>query len=317
MAKPTLVSLYSGCGGSSWGFKKAGFSVKYMNDNNPDAIESLKLNFPGAIIEKGDVKKRNGIAVLWEQLKDVDVIEGGFPCQGFSLAGPRKMGDVRNDLYHYLKRAIAYGRPKFFVAENVKGFVSLGETGKFQMYKNGELQLGETADAIVKDLSIDGGYKVYYDVLNAKHFGIPQDRERIFIVGVRKNVKFTFKFPKATHGKPGLRETVKLGDEKYGIKHIRSRKSERCDDYFSSRYMSRNRIKKWNEISFTIPAEAAQVPLHPSCTRMWNLPASVISEVKDSKWNEFRSEHEDDMYDKMKRLFSLEIRNDARCNLLH
>ena len=98
MAKPTLVSLYSGCGGSSWGFKKAGFSVKYMNDNNPDAIKSLKLNFPGAIIEKGDVKKRNGIAVLWEQLKDVDVIEGGFPCQGFSLAGPRKMGDVRNDL---------------------------------------------------------------------------------------------------------------------------------------------------------------------------------------------------------------------------
>lgn len=297
MKKPTLVSLYSGCGGSSRGFQDAGFVVKYMNDSNPDAIDSLKKNFPDAVVEKGNVRKRNEIRELWDQIGDVDVIEGGFPCQGFSLAGPRQIDDARNELYHYLKRTISLGNPKFFVAENVKGFVTIGENKNFQMYQDGKLQLGKVASAIVSDLERAGmGYTIKYDVLNAMDYGLPQDRKRIIIVGVRKDLGFEFKFPEKTHG-PGLLPFVSM--KEYGIKDIPMKKSEvfmeaKGDrkDYFSSRYMSRNRIRKWNEVSFTIPAEAGQIPADPSSKTMWNLPDKIVKNVKDSEWAEFRKAHD-------------------------
>lgn len=308
MERPALVSLYSGCGGSARGFEDAEFEVKYLNDNDPDAAESLEKNFPNAVVEKGNIKKKEEIVKLWEQVGEADVIEGGFPCQGFSLAGPRQIDDARNNLYHYLKKAIAYGNPKFFVAENVKGFVTIGENGKFKMYQDGKLRLGRVASAIVSDLENAGmGYEVKYDILNAMDYGLPQDRKRIIIVGVRKNLDFEFKFPKKTHG-PGLQKYVTM--EKHGVMDIHLDDSEvymeakgKRKDYFSSRYMSRNRIRQWNQVSFTIPAEAAQVPADPeSGKKMWNLPDKVIKNVKDSEWAEFRKVHDKDISKSLKRL---------------
>ena len=269
MEKPTLISLYSGCGGSALGFQNAGFEINYMNDNNPDAYQTLMENF-----QKRSANPERKI-VHRENIKDVfefgsaDVIEGGFPCQGFSLAGPRKVDDKRNMLYHYLKRAITFANPKFFVAENVKGFVTIGENGKGKFFEHGKIaKLGDVAAAIKSELeTTGGGYKVHCEMLDAKDYGLPQDRKRIFIVGVRNDLDFKFEFPRPTHGEELL---TYVNMEK--IKDIQSLETEVDMEYFSSRYVSRNRIRKWNDVSFTIPAEAAQVPADPTCEKMWNTP---------------------------------------------
>ena len=156
--KPTLISLYSGCGGSALGFKNAGFAITFMNDRNRDACETLEANFPDSLVVRQNIKDVFNFG-------DADVIEGGFPCQGFSLAGPRKVNDERNSMYHYLKRAIMLVNPKFFVVENVKGFVTIGENGKGQFFnKDGTIKkLGKIATAIVDELASTGaGYNVEY-----------------------------------------------------------------------------------------------------------------------------------------------------------
>ena len=228
--EPTLISLYSGCGGSAKGFDDAGFKIVFMNDISKDACKSLRLNFKNGneeIVHLGDIRKKE-IAEKIKELNDVTVVEGGFPCQGFSLAGPRKVNDKRNKLYKHLKQAIKDTNPKFFVAENVKGFVSIGEEYKKvynkrlkkfvrrsagPFFKDGKIiKLGKTAKAIIDELGkIGKGYNVQCQLLNAKDYGLPQDRERIFIVGVRqdlvdKGIKFTF--PKPTNG-PGNYVTMR------------------------------------------------------------------------------------------------------------
>ncbi|MBT5171969.1 MAG: DNA cytosine methyltransferase [Candidatus Nitrosopelagicus sp.] len=310
MKNPSLVSLYSGCGGSAYGFKLAKFDIKYVNDSNGYAVESLKENFPEAIWDPANVRKEKKIIPFWEKIKEIDVIEGGFPCQGFSLAGPRQIDDPRNDLYNFLKKAIDKGNPKFFVAENVKGFVSIGEKGGFQTYdKEGKLNLGKVANAIVTDLEKAGiGYKIKCEILNAMDYGLPQDRKRIIIVGVRNNLDFKFEFPKKTHG-PGLIPYMSMRD--YGVEAIPGEKTEtfrekkgKRKDYFGSRYMSRNRIKSWDDVSFTIPADAGQIPADPDSKRMWNknITDEEIRKVKDSEWTEFRKIHEKDINKKLIRL---------------
>ena len=265
-----------------------------MNDNNADACYTLKENFekPSANPDRQVVHRGNVKDVF--QFGSADIIEGGFPCQGFSLAGPRKVDDKRNMLYHYLKRAITFANPKFFVAENVKGFVTIGENAKQSFFKKGKIaKLGAVASAIVKELEATGaGYNVKYELLDAKDYGLPQDRQRIFIVGVRKDLEYEFEFPKPTHG-PDLKPYVTMKD--YGIKDIHSLETEvfrdgksHGRDYFGARYMSRNRLRKWDDVSFTIPADAGQVPADPSCKKMWKID---IPKVEDADWPEFRKNH--------------------------
>ena len=291
--KPTLISLYSGCGGSALGFKNAGFAITFMNDRNRDACETLEANFPDSLVVRQNIKDVFNFG-------DADVIEGGFPCQGFSLAGPRKVNDERNSMYHYLKRAIMLVNPKFFVVENVKGFVTIGENGKGQFFnKDGTIKkLGKIATAIVDELASTGtGYNVKYEILNAKDYGLPQDRKRVFVVGVRKDLGFNFKFSsiKKTHG-PDISPYVSMAE--YGVPEVEDdseifqEKKGKRKDYFSARYMSRNRIKKWDNPSFTIPAEAAQVPADPNSQTMWTGMSwwfeLCLKEVQDHEWPKFR-----------------------------
>ena len=308
MKKPTLISLYSGCGGSALGFQNAGFEITFMNDNNPDACYSLKENFEKTsdnpdrkIVHRGNIKD------VFE-FGSADIIEGGFPCQGFSLAGPRKVDDKRNVLYNYLKRAITFANPKFFVAENVKGFVTIGEDGKGKFFEYGKIaKLGAVASAIKSELeTTGGGYNVHCEILDAKDYGLPQDRERIFIVGIRNDLDFKFEFPRPTHG-DGLLSYVSM--QEYGLKNIPSletevykEKKDDREDYFSSRYMSRNRIRRWDDVSFTIPAEASQVPADPSCEKMWNIDVTGTNRPKDDEWAEFRKDHEADIAKDLVRL---------------
>jgi len=177
--KYKVTSLFSGCGGLDLGFINAGFEVVWANDFFSDAVETYKNNIDTHIV-LGDITK-----IPSEKIPDdFDVLLGGFPCQGFSVANTkRNMDDKRNFLYKELLRLIKDKQPKFFVGENVKGLLSM--------------QQGKVIEMIIEDFrSI--GYKVEYKLLKASDYGVPQNRERVVIIGNRLGLKNPF--PKITHG---------------------------------------------------------------------------------------------------------------------
>lgn len=180
----TLISLFSGAGGMDLGFKKAGFNILWANDFVKDATETYKNNIGNHIV-LGDITEISSSDIPGEK-GDIDVVIGGFPCQGFSIANTkRSMDDSRNFLYLELLRVIKDKQPKFFVAENVKGLLSM--------------QKGKIIDMIVKDFE-DIGYKVDYKVLNAADYGVPQARERVIIIGNRLGINNPF--PEPSHYNP-------------------------------------------------------------------------------------------------------------------
>ncbi len=167
-----VMSLFAGCGGLDLGFAQAGYDVVLANDIDPEATEVYKSNIQilgnrNTVVHCGDV---------WDLLKSsvnlprVDVVKGGFPCQGFSLAGKRRLDDSRNQLYRALKEAIRLVRPKVFVAENVRGLQNIAS--------------GQVLERVVGELE-QLGYHVHTYLVDAADFGVPQHRERLFIIGSR------------------------------------------------------------------------------------------------------------------------------------
>lgn len=180
MTKPTVVSLFSGAGGMDLGFIQSEYRVIWANDFQKDAVTTYQKNI-GDHIVYGDITK-----ITKDQLpqESVDVVLGGFPCQGFSVANTkRSMEDKRNFLYLELLRVVKELQPKFFVAENVKGILSM--------------QKGKVLDMILKDFE-SLGYRVNYQILNAAQFGVPQSRERVIIIGNRIGVENPFPTPTYT-----------------------------------------------------------------------------------------------------------------------
>lgn len=178
-----VVSLFSGAGGLDLGFKMAGHEIIWANDLYEDAVETYKHNLGDHIICE-DIAK-----IDIEKIPECDIIIGGFPCQGFSVANmKRHETDERNALYKQLIRVIDAKKPKFFLAENVKGITNLAKGKVFQM--------------ILSDFSTRG-YKVSYRILNAADYGVPQTRQRVIIVGVRNDVEFEYIFPAPTNSKDG------------------------------------------------------------------------------------------------------------------
>ena len=173
----TVVSLFSGAGGLDLGFKEAGFEILWANDIHPDCAETYKKNF-GKEMVVGDIRQIPSSEIP----NDVDVLIGGFPCQGFSVANiKRNMEDHRNFLYLEMLRIIRDIKPKFFVAENVKGLLSMHG--------------GRVIDMIISDFR-----KIGYDVaepflVNAVDYGVPQFRDRVFIIGNRIHKKNLFPKP--------------------------------------------------------------------------------------------------------------------------
>lgn len=186
-----VASLFSGCGGLDLGFIQAGFEVIWANDFFKEAVETYKANI-GDHIVYGDITKIPSSEIP----SNFDILLGGFPCQGFSVANiKRSMEDERNFLYKELMRLIKDKKPKFFVGENVKGLLSM--------------QKGKVIEMIVEDFK-SLGYKVDYKLLKASDYGVPQNRERVVIIGNRLGLEN--KFPKPTHGP---KKDSKLGIEKY------------------------------------------------------------------------------------------------------
>ena len=188
--KLKVVSLFSGAGGMDMGFINAGFEVIWANDLLEDAVNSYRKNI-GKHLLKGDITKISSEDIP----NNPDVIIGGFPCQGFSVANTRRTTeDKRNFLYKEMLRIIADKNPKFFVAENVKGLLSLAKGKVFEMIKSDFESLG---------------YKVEARILNAAEYGVPQARERVIIIGNRIGVENPF--PEKTHYLETTPEEIRKG----------------------------------------------------------------------------------------------------------
>ena len=180
--KPTVVSLFSGCGGLDVGFKQAGFDIIWANDFEPDAVATYKANIDDRIV-LGDITKISSDEIP----NNPDVVLGGFPCQGFSIANTgRNMSDQRNYLYKELLRIVKDKQPKVFIGENVKGLLSM--------------EKGKVIEMIKKDFE-EIGYKVSWTLVKASDYGVPQNRERVIIFGNRIGLDTTLDIEKTYNAK--------------------------------------------------------------------------------------------------------------------
>lgn len=188
-----VVSLFSGAGGLDLGFVMAGHEIVWANDNFPEAVETYRTNLGSHIVCEDiyniDVSK----------IPPCDIVIGGFPCQGFSIANmKRHADDQRNELYKMLIKVVNAKQPKFFVAENVKGILTL--------------EHGKVMNMIMNDFN-SIGYTAIYRVLNAADYGVPQLRNRVIIIGRRNDINFEYEYPRPTHnanGDNGLKKWVSV-----------------------------------------------------------------------------------------------------------
>lgn len=179
----TFIDLFSGAGGMSYGFEMAGFKPLLAIDNWQDALDTYKRNNPGIDTLCEDLSTADVVGIVDKyNLKNVDLIVGGPPCQGFSVAGKRIVDDVRNKLYKSFVCFVKECRPKVFVMENVPNILSIGK--------------GQIRDSIISDFS-KLGYDVECKILTASDFGVPQNRRRAIFVGTLHG-HFSFPSPTVT-----------------------------------------------------------------------------------------------------------------------
>ena len=180
-----IISLFSGAGGLDLGLVRAGHAIVWANDNDHDAVETYRHNI-GAHIVEADIA-----TIDMATIPDADVVIGGFPCQGFSTANQHRCaGDARNQLYKFFLSAIHHKQPEFFIAENVKGILSL--------------EKGNVLEMIIQDFKQEG-YLLDTHLINMADYGVPQMRKRVIFIGQRKDVapQMLFRIPPPTHSKNG------------------------------------------------------------------------------------------------------------------
>ena len=193
----TVISTFAGCGGSSLGYKKAGYKELLAIDFNKNAVETFKLNFPEVPVWERDITKVSADEILkFCKIKkgELDILDGSPPCQGFSTAGKRNVNDSRNILFEQFVRLINDLQPKVFIMENVSGMVKGKMKGMFIEIIN---QL--------KSLN----YNVKCKLLNAKFYEVPQSRERLFFIGVRKDLNIEPSFPIPSQKIMTVKEAIK------------------------------------------------------------------------------------------------------------
>lgn len=252
-----IVSLFSGCGGLDLGFSQAGFNIIWANEYDKSIWDTYESNHLRTKLDKRDIRN-----IKSSEIPDCVGIIGGPPCQSWSEAGAgRGINDSRGQLFYNYVKIIRDKQPLFFLAENVSGILAEKHT---QAFTNILYQFK------------DAGYNITYKLLNAKNFYVPQDRKRVIIVGYREEMGGTFDFPDATNEVLSLREAIydlnylepvavesELGENISTIPN-----HEYMNGSFSSIYMSRNRVRSWNEPSFTIQAGARHAPIHPQAKKM-------------------------------------------------
>lgn len=260
-----IISLFSGCGGLDLGFEKAGFNVPVANEFDQTIYETFKINHPKTHLIEGDVRKvtKNDIAPFING--EVDGIIGGPPCQSWSEAGSLKgIDDERGQLFFDYIRILKEFQPKFFLAENVSGMLANRHNEAVQNI----IQLFENA-----------GYDVSLNLVNAKDYGVAEERKRVFYIGFRKDLNINFVFPKGSteddDKKITLRDIIWDLQETAVPASIKNRHNPDAinnNEYYTGAYspifMSRNRVKGWDEQAFTVQASGRQCQLHPQAPKM-------------------------------------------------
>lgn len=240
MAKPKAISLFSGCGGSDLAVQRCGFEIVFANDIWDVACQTYSDNIKTSRIKCGDIADFNNFP-------DADLQFGCYPCQGYSQAGKRSPEDPVNYLYRQFDRVLRIVRPKAFVVENVNG-MAYGANRALLM---NQVYRYRTA-----------GYRVVWSVLDAKNYGVPQTRRRVFIVGIRSDIGVTYEFPTPTHGPEGSRPYLTQFDA-IG-KMPRWPEGEFNTEGFHWYYLSRKRRHPWKQPTPCIVGHWRHVPLHPS-----------------------------------------------------
>lgn len=252
-----IVSFFSGAGGLDKGFESAGYDVIWANEFDKGIWETYEKNFPHTKLD------RRSIALIPStEVPNCDGMIGGPPCQSWSEAGAlRGIDDHRGQLFFEYIRILKDKRPKFFLAENVSGIL-------FKRHR-------QAFETILKSFA-ELGYNVTFGLLNANNYGVPQDRERVIIVGYQSCYGIDFTPPPANVYKPNLKDAIydlqKLVvpalDKGYPNSKAKIMNHEFLTGGFSSIYMSRNRVRTWDKPSFTIQAGGRHAPLHPQAPEM-------------------------------------------------
>lgn len=220
----TAISFFTGAGGLDIGIHKAGFDIKLSVEIEPVYCDTLKSNFPDMNVHQGDIMEYNKFRVYKEAglkpSEEIDLIFGGSPCQSFSTAGKRQaFSDSRGQAMLKFAQMVREIKPKVFLLENVRGLLSaalkhrpINQRSKEFPPLEPDEQPGSALDYLLKQFD---GYNVQYKLLNSANYGVPQTRERVFFVGVRKDLGVQYVFPKKSHdpeGKNGLKKWVTLGE---------------------------------------------------------------------------------------------------------
>ena len=238
MRKVRTISLFSGIGGSDLALKNLGYDIVWANDISEVACGIYRDNV-GPVIEWGDISD-------FDEFPDADFLVGCYPCQGFTQGGRRNSEDSINYLYRQFDRVLRIISPKAFVVENVNG-MAYGDNR--QLLDN---QLCRYRLA---------GYRVKWQVLNARDHGVAQNRRRVFIVGVRSDLNFLYTFPAPQFGANTDRASVSQRDVLSGMPEWPT--GDFNDEPFHWFYLSRNRRHNWDEPSPCIVGHWRHVPLHP------------------------------------------------------
>lgn len=256
-----IISLFSGCGGLDLGFEKAGFDIVLANEFDKTIWKTYELNHPKTKLIKNDIKKIS----VDELPKNIDGIIGGPPCQSWSEAGAlRGIDDERGKLFFEYIRILKAVKPKFFLAENVSGMLSKRHSKAVENILN---------------LFKECGYEVSVNLVNAKDYGVAQERKRVFFIGFRKDLGINFSFPQGSTKNNKNKITLKdiifdlqntalpaLANNKCNPKAVNN--NEYFIGSFSPIFMSRNRVKSWSEQAFTIQASGRQCQIHPQAPKM-------------------------------------------------
>lgn len=240
MAKPKAISLFSGCGGSDLAVQRCGFDIVFANDIWDVACEAYRDNIRPSTIKCGNIADFN-------KFPDADLQFGCYPCQGYSQGGKRNSEDPVNYLYRHFDRVLRIVLPKAFVVENVNG-MTYGANRTLLMNQVYRYRMA--------------GYRVVWSVLDAKDYGVPQTRRRVFIVGIRSDLGANYVFPAPTHGPRGTQPYVTQADAI--SKMPKWPQGEFNTEPFHWYYLSRKRRYPWKQPSPCIMGHWRHVPLHPT-----------------------------------------------------
>lgn len=255
-----IISLFSGAGGLDLGFHKAGFRTVVAIEYDKKICPTFRVNFPDVKLIEEDIRN-----ISSSELPDnISGIIGGPPCQSWSEAGTLKgIEDARGQLFFEYIRILRDKKPLFFVAENVSGMLA----GRHR----------EAVESFLRQFD-DAGYDVVYKLLNANDYDVAQDRDRVFYIGFRKDLNIReFEYPAPCKHKPTLRECIwDLKDSVIPAKAHNKTNGDACKvpnhEYFIGAYspifMSRNRVRSWDEPGFTVQASGRQCQLHPQAPKM-------------------------------------------------